>query len=170
MTARREQPESGEATRYDKGHRFEEQVVRWVRRRFSELTPEVATNHYANGLSVKRPYQIDVHVHTKGKGLFGQDANVWIECKWKGKSSVKRIDIMKLVASAQDVYQAAQVGRNEIYYNGLMVVYNQRFDSDALSYAGQQDVLCIRFDGKKYEQQNDTEKWIGQPAWLKQIS
>ena len=170
MTTQGRQPESKGPTRYEKGHVFEEQVARWVRRQFGDSSPTVRTNQYANGLSVKRPYQIDVHLNAKGKGLFAQEADVWIECKWKEKSSVKRTDVMKLVASARDVYRAADVGRNEICYNGLILVSNQRFDSDALNYADQEDVLCIRFDGKKYEQQNETEKWLGEPGWLKQVS
>ena len=80
------------------------------------LKKKVLPNQNANGLSVKRPYQIDVQVHAKGKGLFGQDADVWIECKWKQKSSVKKTDVMKLITSAQDVARAADVGRNDIYY------------------------------------------------------
>ena len=68
------------------------------------------------------------------------------------------------------MYRAHDAGRNEIYYNGLILVSNQRFDSDAINYAKQEDVLCVRYDGKKYEQQNETEKWLGEPGWLKRIS
>ena len=131
-------------TKHEKGAKFEEQVA--------------------------RPYQIDVHMWVKGKGLFANEADVWVECKWKEKSSVKRTDVMKLVFCAQDVYRAADSGRNEIYYDGLILVSNQRFDYDALAYAEQEDVLCVRFDGKKYEMQNESKNWLGKPKWLKRLS
>ena len=62
------------------------------------------------------------------------------------------------------------VGTIYTTYNGLILVSNQRFDSDALIYADQEDVLCIRYDGQKYEQQNETDKWLGEPTWLKRAS
>ena len=157
------------ATAYYRGHGFEEQVASWARKHFKDANPRVRTGVSANGLSVKRPYEIDVHMQTKGKGIFGRQADVWIECKWKEKSSVKRTDIMKLVASAQDVYRAARAGREVLYYNGLILASNQRFDSDALNYANQEDVLCIRFDGKKCEEQNPEAKWLGESAWLRRV-
>lgn len=170
MTTREQKYLKNGATRYEKGRSFEEQVARWIKRQLSGLKTTVATNQYANGLSVRRPYQIDVHAKAKGKGLLAQEADIWIECKWKGKSSVKRTDIMKLVVSAQDVYRAAEIGRNEIYYNVLVVVSNQKFDIDAINYADQEDVLCVTYDGKKYEQQNKTNKWLREPAWLRRLS
>jgi hypothetical protein len=157
-------------TKQQKGAQFEEQVARWLKRRFRDLKLEVKVNQYANGLTVKRPYQIDVHMWAKGKGLFVKEADVWVECKWKEKSSVKRTDVMKLVFCAQDVYRAHQSGKNEIYYNGLMLVSNQSFDYDALAYAEQEDVLCVRFDGQKYEPQNEYNNWVGKPQWLKRVS
>jgi len=157
-------------TNQAQGRRFEEQVARWVKIAFNESHPEVELNKYATGLTVNRPYQIDVCVHVKGRGLFGRDLYMWVECKWSEKASVKRIDIMKLVASAQDVYRAANAGRNPIYYDGLMVVSNQTFDDDALNYANQEEVLCVMFDGKRYKPQTDSENWIGNPRWLKNVS
>lgn len=157
-------------TRQQKGAQFEEQVARWLKRQFRDLKLDIKVNDYANGLTVKRPYQIDVHMWAKGKGLFAKEGDVWVECKWKEKSSVKRTDVMKLVSCAQDVYKAHNAGRNEIYYNGLILVSNERFDYDALAYAEQEDVLCVRFDGRKYEPQNESKNWVGEPKWLKEVS
>jgi len=157
-------------TNQAQGRRFEEQVARWIKIAFNESHPEVELNQYATGLTVNRPYQIDVRVHVKGRGLFGRDAYMWVECKWSEKSSVKRIDVMKLVASAQDVCRAAQRGRSPICYNSLMLVSNQAFDDDALNYANQEEVLCVTFDGKRYKGQNEPEKWVGEPKWLKNAS
>lgn len=168
MPKKQQQEETNPATRHEKGARFEEQVARWLRRQFTGEEVDVKVNQHATGLTVMRPYQIDVHVSGKGKGLFAQEADIWVECKWKEKASVKRTDVMKLVTSAQDVYRAARVGRNARYFNALLLVSNQRFDGDALAYADQEQVLCFRFDGKRYVQQNELGKaWLGEPAWLK---
>ena len=170
MTARREQSRPEKVTRQQKGREFEEQVARWLRTQFSKYKPTVLTNQFANGQTVNRPYQIDVHAHFTTGTLFRQEHDVWVECKWKEQSSVKRTDVIKLVSSAQDVFQACQIGRNSIYFDGLMLVTNQRFDVDAFNCARQHDVLCIRYDGKRYQQQFEIENWLDEPAWLKRIA
>lgn len=159
-----EAPKGRKAT-LDKALAFEKQVESWAKRTFKT---DFAKTDLATGLNVKRPHQVDVHVQIKGKGLFGQTADIWIECKDR-KSSVKTADVSKLVSYAQDVFQAAKAGREELYYNGLMIVSTSKFDVDAVNYANQFDVLCVYFDGKKYEAQNDPKNWVGEPAWLKQV-
>lgn len=158
-----------ELTAFDKGHGFEEQVASWLKKIFKDLSPVIKTQQLANGLSVKRPYEIDVCVQIKGKGIFGKQADVWVECKWKDNPSVKRTDIMKLVSSAQDVYRLSQKNHEQIYYNGLIMVSNQNFDIDALNYADKSAVLCVCFNGKKFEEQNELKEWLGNPSWLRQV-
>lgn len=159
-------------TTYGKGYAYEKQVAYFLKRYWKEATPEVQTRVLSNGLSVKRPYEIDVHVHVKATGLSkffgGNDVDIWVECKWKEKTAVKRAEIQKLVASAQDVYDAAKVGREDMWYDHLIVSSNERFDSDALNYARQNGVLCIRYDGHKLIEVHNNDEWHEEePRWLK---
>lgn len=162
-------PVSEKETAYSKGHRFEDEVAVWAKKAFKELSPSVQTRMLVNGLSTKRPYEVDVYLHCKGRGLFAGTGDIWIDCKKKEKSSVKRGVIMELVVKAQDVYRAKKAGREDMCFNGLIVASNQIFDSDALRYATQEDVLCVRFDGKRCAEQNQPKNVMGSPAWLKQL-
>ena len=158
-----EAPKRRKAT-LDKALGFEKQVAAWAKK---QLKADFAKTDLATGLG-KRSHQVDVHVQIKGKGLFGKTADIWIECKDR-KSSVKTADVFKLVGYAKDVFRAFKADREDLYYNGLMIVTTSKFDIDALNYANQFDVLCVCFDGKKYEAQNDPKNWVGEPAWLKQV-
>jgi hypothetical protein len=110
-----------------------------------------------------------VHVHPKSKGLFARTGDIWIKSNRKEKSSIKWDVIMKLVGKAQDVYRAKQAGREDLRFNGLIVASNQTFDRDALRYANQVDVLCLRVNGKKCVEENQPKNVLGRPAWLKQV-
>lgn len=160
-------------TAYEKGRKFEKQVASWAERFFEQPGAKITVrqNVKAHGTKVKEPYQIDVLVHARGKGLFAPRGDIWIECKWKEKekSPVKRTDIQKLVMSAQDVYRAGRAGKEEISLVGLMLVSNQRFNDDALRLADQMGVLCARGGVRVFEQQNEAKDWVGEPAWLKQV-
>ncbi len=149
-------------TAYKKGHNFEKQVAAWANKKLKPTS--VTTNFLANGLSVKRPYEIDVHVCFKGKGLFAQQCDVWIECKDR-KSRIKRVDISKLVSSAEDVFLTAKAGREKLYFDRLVFASKSEFDSDAVGYADQTGVLCLHFDGKKFIEIN-TPDFDRDPSWL----
>ena len=61
-----------EESRYETGKRFQERVARWFKRYFGNFsTVEVTQNQLATGLSVMRPYEIDVHVYAKGAIMLG---------------------------------------------------------------------------------------------------
>jgi len=140
-------------TAHKKGHDFEKKVAKWAKRYFN--AGEVKTNILMNGLRVKRPYEIDVHVHRK---RFLSEANIWIECK-DISSSIKRTHIFKLKSSAEDIEDAYNVDREDFYFDRLAFVSTSKFDVDALSYADDNDIACFHYDGKKYELKN-------QPSWL----
>ncbi|MFC1988904.1 hypothetical protein ACFLVJ_03640, partial [Chloroflexota bacterium] len=66
------------------------------------------------------------------------------ECKWKDNSPVRESDIQKLVIKAQDTFRyATELGG--FYYDSLIMVSNQDFEINALSYANALDILCLRF-------------------------
>lgn len=140
-------------TAHKKGHDFEKKVAKWAKRYFN--AGEVKTNILMNGLRVKRPYEIDVHVHRK---RFLSEANIWIECK-DISSSIKRTHIFKLKSSAEDIEDAYNVDREDFYFDRIAFVSTSKFDADALSYADDNDIACFHYDGKKYEPKN-------QPSWL----
>ena len=54
-----------------RGHKFEKRVARWAKRYFD--AEKVETNILMNGLRVKRPYEIDVHVYWESGLLFKEE-------------------------------------------------------------------------------------------------
>lgn len=147
---------------FKKGHDFERQVAAWAQKEFNATSIE--TNTLVNGLSVARPYEVDVHVQYKRKGLFARTSDLWVECKDR-RSSIKRKDVSDLVNKARDVCEASKVGRMKFYFDRLAVVSTSEFDSDALAYANQTGVLCIHFDGKKFIRKNNPD-FEEDPIWL----
>lgn len=150
---KQKEKETGKETTHKKGHDFEKKVAKWAKRYFN--ADKVKTNILMNGLRVKRPYEIDVHVHRK---RFLSEADIWIECK-NISSSIKRTHIFKLKSSAEDVEDAYNADREDFYFDRLAFVSTSKFDVDALSYADDNDIACFHYDGKKYELKN-------QPSWL----
>ena len=138
--------------RHEKGHKFEKKVARWAKRYFN--ADDVKTNILVNGLSSKRPYEVDVHV-IKGRFL---RKDIWIECKNR-KSSIKRVDVFKLLSAAKDIEGACKDGREDFYFDRLAIVSTSDFDLDALSYAEDNDVACFRYTNNKYELKNKVS-WI----------
>jgi hypothetical protein len=154
----------GKKADYEKGRRFEDQVMGWARRRFKS---DFARPDWVRGAVGVRPHQVDVHVRKWKRG--GQDANdIWIECK-NVKGTIRRTHIYKLVNDAQMVYKAWKKHIEKFYFNGLMVVSTSKFDIDALNYANEYGVLCVYFDGKTYKQQNEPGNWLLRPRWLRQV-
>ncbi len=154
---------------YEKGTDFEERVGRLLRRLLRDYEPDVRVNQFARGLTSFRPYQIDVAVRAKGGGIFGflkDTHDIWVECKWKSRSSVKRDEVAQLVYRAQDVYKYCRENGG-LYYDGLMLVANQRFDEDAVNVAQAEDVAWIVFDGSRQLGNSLPETWLREPAWLK---
>jgi len=100
-----------------------------------------------NGNEVKRPYEIDVHVHKTGL-LTSED--ILIECK-NIKSSIKRAHMFKLLSSANDIKDAYEAGREKFYFDKLVFVSTSNFDVDALSYAAANNIACFHYDGKNME-------------------
>lgn len=148
-------------TSHQKGHDFEKKVARWAKRYFD--ADVVEKNILKNGLKVKRPYEIDVHVikNITSQGWFGNNVNridILIECK-NIKSSIKRTHVFKLLNTAKDIYEAHKASREEFHFDYFAIVSASKFDIDALSYAGDNDIACFQYDGKKYELKNE-------PSWL----
>lgn len=150
---------------YKKGHDFEKRVATWAKRRFGAKS--VKLNQLANGLTVARPYEIDVHVQYEGSGFFVDTSDLWIECK-NIKSSIKRKEILDLVAKAADVFAACNKGRMGFYFDRLAIVSTSQFDHDALAYAKQNDVLCVHFDGQKFTPKTNPD-FEEDPSWLERL-
>lgn len=147
-----------------KGHRFEQEVALWVKEKLK--ADLVETNILVSGLSVRRPYEVDVYVRKK-RSFPLVPMDIWVECKDR-QSSIKRKDIANLVSKAEDVFQAYKAGRERFYFDRLALVSTSKFDFDALAYADQTDVLCIyaNRDEQKYEEKNNPD-WESDPNWLR---
>jgi len=145
------------------GKEFEEKVADWARS--GGLKSILGTdlddwkvdlvdmNVLVNGVSVKRPYEVDVCVTMTGPlniVLQKPIASVWIECKDR-RSSIKRADIAKLDASASDVIEANRAGRERQEFNSWVIVSTSPFDSDAVRFATQRNINCVWFDAAGFK-------------------
>lgn len=142
---KKKEKKTGKETAHKKGHDFEKKVAKWAKEFFS--ADKVETNILMNGNNVKRPYEIDVHVHKAGL-LTSED--IWIECK-NIKSSIKRTHMFKLLSSANDIKDACEAGREKFYFDKLVFVSTSNFDVDALSYAAENNIACFHYDGENME-------------------
>lgn len=141
------------------GIEFEQKVAAWAKRKFGS---DVSTRRQVNGLSVKRPYEVDVWARIPG-GFFRDGKDIWIECEDR-RESIKRRDISELINKARDVYQASKAGREDFYFDQLMFISTSNYDSDALQLAEQEGIACIVYDGRRFCLQNQWEmeenKWL----------
>jgi hypothetical protein len=151
---------------FEKKRRFQKEVAANLKKYFRGLSPETVMLARAKG---KRTYfyDVDIHMTIKGKGLFSNKGDVWVDCKWKDRSSVKKLEIQKLVDTAQDAFRFVKE-TGGYYYDTLIMVSNQDFDIAALNYATSLDVLCLRFDEGQLTEKNNPRNWAGYPAWIKQ--
>jgi len=147
------------------GVELENRVKLWAYKKFK--VTDSATRYFVNGLSVTKPFEVDVWIKIP-TGLFGwSTTNVWIECKDR-KASIKRGDVFNLVSKAKDVYQAVRKGKQDLYFDKLMIVTTSRYDTDAIALANQEGVACYLYDGGKYLLFNDWD-WDNEPKWLRDV-
>ncbi|MCL0104646.1 restriction endonuclease [Dehalococcoidia bacterium] len=138
-----------------KGHGFEKKVAVWAKRFFK--ASEVKTRVLFQGKTAARPYEIDVWVKREG-GLLESSEILFIECKDRA-GSIKRADITKFLASAEDIKAAVSTvsifGTNDDrYWDSLAIVSTSEFDADALRVAKENEVGCYYYDGKRYIEKN----------------
>ncbi|NQT49022.1 MAG: restriction endonuclease [Chloroflexi bacterium] len=133
----------------EKGKDFEDMVAKWARRRFDAL--EVGPRQHFNGKAVARPYEIDLVFITKRRKLlgFGPGHVIWIECKNR-QSSIKRDDIQKFRAKAQDVKNNAINNPPGAEWDNLVFVSTSKFDNDAIRVAEDQGISCYWYDGRAF--------------------
>lgn len=146
------------------GMELEKKVEAWAKNRFK--ASKTVIRYQASGLSVKRPYDVDVWVRIS-RGLFRDDIDLWIECKDRN-ASIKRKDISDLVSKAKDVFEDANVGKQDFWFDTLMFVSTSRYDTDAIVLADQEGVACVFYDGKTYVLQNNWE-WDNKPKWRRDV-
>ena len=152
---------------YNEGHGFKKEVEIQLIKYLGRLSPEIEMPARAKGVNGSNSYDVDIHITIKGKGLFANRGDIWVEFKWKDNSTVREADIQKLVIKAQDAFRyVTELGG--FYYDTLIMVSNQDFDINALSYANALDVLCLRFYQGLLIEKNAPMNWVGDPAWVKQ--
>ncbi len=160
-------PSKKQSISYNEGHGFKKEVEIQLIKYLGRLSPEIEMPARAKGINGSNSYDVDIHITIKGKGLFANRGDIWVECKWKDNSPVRESDIQKLVIKAQDAFRyVTELGG--FYYDTLIMVSNQDFDINALSYANALDVLCLRFYQGQLIEKNAPMNWVGDPAWMKQ--
>jgi len=160
-------PSNKQSISYNEGHGFKKEVGIQLKKYLRKLSPEIEMPTHAKGINVGNFYDVDIHITLKGNGLFANRGDIWVECKWKDNYPVRESDIRKLVIKAQDAFRyVTELGG--FYYDTLIMVSNQDFDTNALSYANALDVLCLRFYQGQLTEKNAPMNWLGDPAWMKQ--
>ncbi|MFC2020820.1 hypothetical protein ACFLU1_03390 [Chloroflexota bacterium] len=158
-------PSNKQSISYNEGHRFKKEVEIQLIKYLGRLSPEIGMPTRTKGINGSNSYDVDIHITIKGKELFANRGDIWVECKWKDNSPIRDSDIQKLVTKAQDVFSyATKIGG--FFYDTLIMVSNQDFDIKALSYANTLDILCLRFYQGQLIEKNTPMNWIGDPAWM----
>ncbi|MFO8101938.1 MAG: hypothetical protein R6U37_07230 [Dehalococcoidia bacterium] len=141
---------------------FKQSTANWAERRLGAKTTDI---HYkANGLAVTDPYEVDVWAHFKGEGA-QSDLDVWLECR-DVEEPVRKSDIMKFVQKGTDVFHAAHTGKQDFWFDRLILVSTSSFDVLALELADQVGVTCVSCDDTTYEFQSNPN-WKLKPGWLR---
>ncbi|MFC1914711.1 hypothetical protein ACFLWK_00425 [Chloroflexota bacterium] len=160
-------PSKKQPISYSEGHGFKKEVEIQLTEYLGGLLPEIEMPAHAKGINGSNYYDVDIHITIKGKGLFAHRGDIWVECKWKDNSPVRESDIQKLVIKAQDAFRyVTELGG--FHYDTLIMVSNQDFDINALSYANALDVLCLRYYQGKLIEENAPMNWGRDAAWMKQ--
>lgn len=149
----------------NKVYEFKKEVEIQLMKYLGRLSPEIGMHTYAKGINGCDYYDVDIHIIIEGKGLFANRGDIWAECEWQNNSPIRDSDIQRLVNKAQDVLGYARESGG-FYFDSLIMVSNQEFDINALSYANKLDVLCLRFYQGQLTKQNTSMNWAGDPAWM----
>ncbi|MFC1911871.1 hypothetical protein ACFLXG_01775 [Chloroflexota bacterium] len=152
---------------YNEGHGFKKEMEIQLIKYLERLSPEIEMPERLKGIDGSNSYDVDIHITIKGNGLFANRDDIWVECKWKDNSPVRESDIQQLVIKAQDAFRYVTTFGG-FYYDTIVMVSNQDFDINALSYANALDVLCLRFYQGQLIETNAPMNWVGDPAWMKQ--
>jgi hypothetical protein len=160
-------PSKKQSISYNECHRFKEEVEIQLIKYLGGLSPEIGMPARVKGRNGSNSYDVDIHITIQGKALFANRCDIWVECKWKNNPPVRESDIQKLVVKAQDAFRYV-IKLGGFYYDTLIMVSNQDFDINALSYANALDVLCLLFYQGQLIEKNTPINWVGNPAWMKQ--
>ena len=141
---------------------YKQRIANWVENNLG--AESTAIDYPANGLSTRRPYEVDVWGHMKGENS-RNDIEIWVECKSNG-TAVKRRDISTLVKRAIDVFHAAHTVKQEFWFDRLMMVSATSFEDSALELAEQEGVTCIQYDETGCQFVTE-DNWKLKPSWLR---
>ncbi|MFC1954354.1 hypothetical protein ACFLVZ_00825 [Chloroflexota bacterium] len=158
-------PSKKQSISYNEIHGFKKEVEIQLTKYLGRLSPEIGMPARAKSINVSNSYDVDIHIIIKDEALFANRGDIWVECYWRDNSFVRESDIQKLVIKAQDAFRyATELGG--FYYDTLIMVSNQDFEINALSYANELDVLCLRFYQGQLIEKNFPMNWVGDPAWM----
>ncbi|MFC1912973.1 hypothetical protein ACFLX7_02115 [Chloroflexota bacterium] len=137
-------PSKKQPISHNEGHGFKKEVEMQLIRYLGGISHEIEMLARAKGVYGNNSYDVDIHITIKGEGLYANRGDIWVECKWKDNSPVRESDIQKLVVKAQDAFRyVTEFGG--FHYDTLIMVSNQDYDTNALSYATALAFLCLRF-------------------------
>jgi len=138
---------------FESGKKLEDRVATWLTKQGYTCKKRV----FARGKIAARPYEVDIYAT---KGIVFRH-HLWVECK---AHSVKRIAVHKLVESARDVKEMNNDHEDVQTWspNMLMLVTDERFDSDALKLADKYKIYCVHanktFDFEGKQKRNNMEE------------
>ncbi len=149
----------------EQGHKYEQQVLRWLLEYVREFHPEAQMHAQARGLAALHPYEVDISLTINNGGIPRQYHRIWVECKKRDHGSIKRDDVLRLVYKAQDSVRFARK-MGVWHHDGLMFVSNVPFHADAASIASQEGVACIVFNRNRVIEELGSSKFLEWPPWL----
>jgi len=150
------------STRQAPGEAFKKDSASWAIKKLGARTTD--THYRANGSMVSDPYEVDVWAHFKGEGA-QSDLDVWIECR-DAEEPVRKRDIMKFAQKATDVFHAAHTGKQDFWFDRLILIATSGFDVLALELADQVGVTCVSCDEGSFSFESNPN-WKLKPGWLR---
>lgn len=142
---------------------FKRSAAAWAENHLGAQSTTIG--YQANGVEAKEPYDVDIWAHFKGEGSQA-DLDIWIQCR-EAETPTTKAEIINMVEKAGDVFQAAHMGKQEFYFDRVMLVSSAPFDPEALAAAEQHGVSCIRYDGISYLFQSEGN-WKLKPNWMRE--
>jgi hypothetical protein len=86
-------PSNKQSISYNEGHGLKKEVEIQLIKYLGRLSPEIGKSTYEKGINRRNSYDVDIHITIKGKGLFANRGEIWVECKWKNNDPVRKSDI-----------------------------------------------------------------------------
>ncbi len=141
------------------GTGFEARSAEWARRHYRGVA---RLRVYVSPPAAKQPYEVDIWVNIP---TFLSSHDIWIECRDR-KERVKAADVRDLVAKGTDVVRACTSGKQDFYFDRLVMASTSAFHDGALKVADAEGVECFEYNGRLYVLRNSRDISFNE-LWLR---